>query len=114
MNGAKDISESWDGLKEIIEYLVGIFGPQGTFLLIIIFWITSTCWKVYNEYKKNKEINQVLEEKERTIQRIAKQEREFRILFFKEKFKWTDEQVERFIMKADFYDGPEAIKALEE
>lgn len=46
-------------------------------------------------------VNGEIEEKNRTIRRLAEQERNYRILFFKEKAGWTDEQVERFVIEND-------------
>lgn len=70
-------------------------------------------WKIYNLRRKDREVNLALKEKDRTIQRLAEQERNFRILFFKEKGGWTDEQIKQFVMKNEFEDVPSARKELE-
>jgi hypothetical protein len=106
-------TEFLDALRNLIQSLVNIFGTWGTIGIIVGLVVISGGWKIYNIWRKDKEVNLALQEKDRTIQRLAEQERNLRVLFFKEKCGWTDEQVDRFIMKNEFPDVPSARKELE-
>lgn len=105
---------SLETIGKILDLLVQAFGTSGTIILFAMFILGSFGWRYYNDRRKDREIRQLVEEKERTIQRLAKQECELRIYWLKNMAGWTDEQVERFIMLADFPDGPSARRALEE
>jgi len=102
-----------NALNNLIQSLVAVFGARGTIAILVVIIAGTTWWKIWNIRRKDREINLVLEEKDRTIQRLAEQERNYRILFFKEKFGWTDEQVLQFVMKNEFKDVPSARRELE-
>lgn len=102
-----------DAIKDLLEVLIAHYGAGGTLAIFAVVVLALFGWKVYNNYRKDKEVNLALQEKDRTIQRLAEAERNFRILFFKEKAGWTDEQVERFVLRNEFPDVPTARKALE-
>lgn len=109
----KDLPAIIEAFRKLLEVLIanyGIWGTLGIFAFVILAFFG---WKLYNNYRKDKEVNLALQEKDRTIQRLAEQERNFRILFFKEKAGWTDEQVDRFVLRNEFPDVPSARKALE-
>src|SRR5215211_7251011 len=106
-------TEFLDALRNLIQSLVNIFGIWGTIGIIAALVVISGGWKLYNIWRKDKEVNLALQEKDRTIQRLAEQERNLRILFFKEKAGWSDEQVDRFVLRNEFPDVPSARKALE-
>lgn len=69
--------------------------------------------RIYLTYTKDKEVNLALKEKERTIQRLTAEAREYKIVIFKEIHKWSDHEIERFIVKNDLANAVEARKALE-
>jgi hypothetical protein len=109
-----------DSLPQIVEALIGLlrgleatFGPDVTLLLVIGTVVLGICWRVYQQWLESKEVNLALEEKERTIQRLAAVNRELRILVYKEVHKWSDEQVQRFILLNEPPDGPSARRQLE-
>jgi len=102
-----------EAFRKLLEVLIANYGTWGTLGIFAFIILASFGWKFYNNYRKDKEVNLALQEKDRTIQRLAEQERNFRILFFKEKAGWTDEQVERFVLRNEFPDVPSARKALE-
>jgi hypothetical protein len=102
-----------NALNNLVKSLVAIFGAWGTIGIAAGVLIVTGGWKIYNIRRKDREVNLALKEKDRTIQRLAEQERNFRILFFKEKAGWTDEQIQQFVMKNEFEDVPSARKELE-
>lgn len=108
-----DYAEVINALNNLVKSLVAVFGAWGTIGLIAVILVITGGWKIWNIKRKDREIDLVLEEKDRTIQRLAEQERNYRILFFKEKFGWTDEQVLQFVMKNEFKDVPSARRELE-
>lgn len=102
-----------DALSRFIQVLIANYGIWGTLGIFGFIFLLFFGWRVYNNYRKDREVNLALQEKDRTIQRLAEQERNYRILFFKEKAGWTDDQVDRFVLKNEFPDAPSARKALE-
>ena len=88
---------------------VGIgVGGAGMYLLLLLMG-----WRIYQNFRRDRATDQVLEEKEKALQRAASEAREYRIAFFKDKIGWTDEQVERFLVRNQFDDGRSARQALE-
>ena len=115
--GKQDWSKIFDSLKDLLKFLNENLGPWLTAGIILVIGCSFLCfflWRFHNEKRKDKEINQVIAEKERTIQRLAQDNREWRILFFKDKCGWNDKQVQKFVLEnTDFEDGPAARKVLE-
>jgi hypothetical protein len=110
---APDISEIIKALTHLVEVLVANFGALGTIIIVASLLLVAFLWRRYNDYRRDKATNDLLAEKDRTIQRLAEEARNFKILHFKEKLGWTDEQITLFIMKNEFVDGVTARKALE-
>lgn len=98
------------GIKEILALIIANYGPYGTIGLILIIYILFWIKRLYDDYKKKKEENEVIAEKERTVQRLANEVRMWRTLELKEKRHWTDEQIERFLITEDFANPTEANK----
>ena len=109
----RDGAEFLDALDKLVHSLVGIFGPWVTLGLVAAVIAITGAWKIWNIKRKDNEVNLALKEKDKTIQRLAEQERNFRILFFMEKCGWSDEQIQQFVMKNEFEDVPSARKELE-
>lgn len=103
-----------DAIVRLLDVLIRNFGQVGTLIIALAIVALASLWRVYNDRRKDKEVNAVIAEKDKTIQRLAEQERNYRILFFKEKAGWTDEEIDRFVMKNDFDGVVSARKALEE
>lgn len=100
-------------VNQLLELLISHFGPWGTIVIIFGVLLLAVGLRLYNDWRKDKEIEALIEEKDRTIQRLAESERTYRALFLKDKAGWTDEQVERFIVRNEFTDPAEAREALE-
>ena len=95
-----------NAFSHLIEVFVASFGRIGTVLMFVGMLLVAVAWRLYNDRRKDKEINAAVLEKNRTIRRLAEQERNYRILFFKDKAGWTDEEVERFIVENEFDGTP--------
>jgi hypothetical protein len=106
-------AEIINALNNLVQALVNNFGAWGTIGIAVALVVITGVWKIYNIRRKDRETNLALKEKDRTIQRLAEQERNYRILFFKEKCGWTDEQVLLFVMRNEFEDVPSARRELE-
>lgn len=100
-------------INEFLELLIDNFGPGGTIIIMLALVFFSLGFRVYKDRRRDKERDALIEEKDRTIQRLAASEREYRALFLKEKAGWTDEQVKSFIARNEFSDPVEARQALE-
>jgi len=111
---AKDLPEFLRAIEGLLQILLSSFGPWGTIVLITLAVLASFGFRVYNDRRRDKEIDALIEEKDRTIQRLADSERMYRALFLRQQTDWTDDQIERFIMQNEFADPVEAREALEE
>lgn len=110
----QDLSEIIKEIKGLIELLINKFGTWGFIGIFGIIIVLVMAWKWYNIYRKDQEEKSALNEKERSIQRLAQENREYKIIILKEKFKWSDEQIEKYILEnRGFDDGPSARKSLE-
>lgn len=107
------MSDTITACTKLFESIINKYGPLNTVLIGIGIIVVLFLFRLYTDYRKDKERDKIIEEKERTVQRLAQEAREWRIVILKEKYKWTDEQVERFIHKGDFKDGAEARQKLE-
>lgn len=107
------MSDTINAFTKLFETIINKYGQVNTVLIAIGIALVLFLYRLYTDYRKDKERDRVIEEKERTVQRLAQEAREWRIVILKEKYKWTDEQVDRFIHKGDFKDGIEARRKLE-
>lgn len=102
-----------DGLLNTVGDIANILGPDNTMIVVIAGFILTFFFKTYQISKKNQDINKALELAEKTVQRLAKENREWKILFFKDKYKWTDKQIKTFFIKGQFVDASSTRKELE-
>ncbi len=91
-----------DSLGAFFDKIVSYYGPWGaigvTLGVYVLFWF----FRLYTDKRKDKHIEALIAEKERTIQRLASREREYRVFFFMNMANWTAEQVNQFILRADY------------
>ncbi len=102
-----------DAISNLIQVLIDSFGKVPTIVGILLFLGVAIGWRIYTDWRRDKMINALVAEKDKTIQRLAESERQFRVLFFKEQLGWSDEQVDLFVMKNEFQNTPEARRSLE-
>jgi len=101
-----------NAIEHLITTVVNAFGPGKTILLMIAIAVAVFVWRVYNNYRKDKEINKAIQALEQSVQRCAAEAREWRIVFLK-KDGWSDTEIDRFILKGQFDSAAEAREALE-
>jgi hypothetical protein len=93
--------------------VINTFGPWRTILLLFIGGVVLAAWRIYNNWRKDKEVNLAIAAMERAVQRSAAEAREWKIVHLKERCNWTDAQVEKFILQNQFDDPATARNALE-
>ena len=92
------------GLSEIINAINGLFqtfsktlGPEWTFLLILLITFVTLGLKIWSKWNDRRDRDEAFREKERTIQRIAAEARNYKIIVFKKIHGWSDEEIDRHI-----------------
>ena len=95
------------------ESIINAFGPVWTVLVALGIYGACFLWRLYNDRRKDRERDIVLEEKERSLQRLANEARAYRAYVFKEKLKCDDTWLEKFMIENDFRSGPESRRVLE-
>ncbi len=101
------------GLIDLLNLLIANYGQTGTLLIVLFILVVIGLWRWYNDWKSEQRVNQLLKEKDITIQRLAKSEREWKILYYKEVLKWSDKQIEQFFIKNEFQNPVDARKEME-
>ena len=96
-----------------LEIMVANFGAWGTIVICVGIVLLFFAWRLYNERRKDRTNDELLREKDRTIQRLADESRYYKIIVFKEVLKWTDERIDLLIIKNEHEDVVSARKALE-
>lgn len=93
----------------ILQWLDSTYGPAGVVgvpvlavaLFAVVLWLRA------------RQVSALEAEKERTIQRLAADNRELRIVIYRDVHKWSAEEIDRWVLRNEFPDGPSARKALE-
>lgn len=107
-----DAADGLDAAVRLADLLIKAYGPWGS-LGIVMAWVAgSLLWRVYQDHKREQEVYAVVQEKERTIQRMAKIERDLRVALFKA-WGYSVDEIERLVIKADFDDPVSSRIALE-
>jgi sensor domain CHASE-containing protein len=101
-------------LTQLIDTLIESYEPWGTVGIFLGVVVISGLWKWYNDSRSDKRVEQLLQEKDKTIQRLAEQERNMRILFLQRMGGLSDEQIDAFVMKNEFDNPVDARKELEQ
>jgi len=104
--------EIFNSVSRLIEALVSVFGPRVTAILFIVGFVASVIYKRRQERRREKIYELVADEKERTIERLTKENLSLRIVIFKEIAHWTDDELERFVMQNRLQDEIDAQRAL--
>ena len=107
-----DLDAIIKAFTELLKVLIGTFGPLGTAIFLVIFLILSIAWRLYNDRRKDKEISEALKEKDRAIQRLAEDNRVYRIKDLMSQG-WTEDQIEKFVLMNSFENVVDARKQLE-
>lgn len=102
-----------DSIGRLIQILFDNLGPDRTIGLVILLLVAFGLRRWYLDYRAGQAVNQALEEKERSIQRLNGQEREWR-LYFLIQSGMSQEDAERIVLRNDFSTPAQARRALEE
>ncbi len=78
-------------ITQVLTLLFKNFGPWGTAFLIIMLTLAAMFWHYLAEQGKLKQFQVALDEKERTIQRLAANERMWRMVFLNKFGKYSEE-----------------------
>lgn len=101
-------------LRDILELLVGNFGPGGTIVLVTLVLGVLGAVRWYKDWRADRAVREVLAEKERTIQRLANQERTWRRVFLTKGIKLDQQEVNKILMLEQDYENPkQSRKAVE-
>lgn len=108
------INEVFPLLEKALNLLVGTFGPWGTVILVALVLATLFFWKVYKDRQADEARNLALAEKERTIQRLANQERTWRRLFMTQMLKLPPDEADKLLsLEGNYENAKEAREAIE-
>jgi hypothetical protein len=100
-------------VTEALDKWIGHFGVPGTVAIVASCYLVPKCWSEFQKYQERKTAKADREVMEQAVQRAASEARDYRLAFFKDKFGWSEEELERLHIGAQFLDGPTARKALE-
>lgn len=114
MPDAAEVRDFWGVIQSVLDWMVGSFGAWPTALIMIGLVAGAFYWRRQSRAAAETGWREALAEKERSIQRLAKDNREMRIVVFKEKFGWTNEEIDRYLMAAEFDTGKQAREVLEQ
>lgn len=87
-----------DASVALLKALVGIFGPWGTLGIVlgsVLLWFS---YLVYQNYRKDKELNLTIKALNEQIQRLADQDRSNRLIILTGLNGYTMEEAERLII----------------
>lgn len=111
-DAAGDLPEVIKAISALLQLLINAFGPLGSLGIVALAYVAVVGGRIYNDLRKDKEVNMVVAEKERTIQRMANIERDLRVQLLKERG-WPSGDIERLVIQAEFDDPISARNALE-
>lgn len=101
-----------EAVTALAQVLIRSYGPWGSLSIVIVAIVLSFAYRVYQDRRKDQEVNAVIAEKERIIQRMANIERDLRVQLFKA-LGYTVDEIERLVIRADFDDPVSSRRALE-
>jgi len=108
-----DLDSVTKTLWPLLNLMLENYGPWGTLLIIGVVCGLFVWWRIRQGRGKEQGWKAALEEKERTIQRLANDNRDLRIQLLKER-NWTNHDIERLILLNVHPDGAATRRALED
>ena len=99
-------------LDKLIRTCIEFFGVNWTIFFIFAVPICAFLWKLYTDYVKRHEINETIKAKDETIQVLAEQNRQLRVIELKH-LGWSDKAIESVVMKNTPKDAIEARELLQ-
>lgn len=110
----EEIPPILEAVNHLLEQLFSSLGPWPTLFLLVFLALLTFGFRVYQDWRKEQEVDQRIKDKDRTIQRMAAELRMYRAAYFSDVEGWSDEKIERFIFRNDFSDEVEARIGLEQ
>jgi hypothetical protein len=109
------VASEWGDLLEAVGHLVNalvqVFGPTLTGVILVVGFIGSLLYRWRQERRREQVYELVSQEKERSIERLSKENLGLRVVLFKQ-LNWSDDEIERFIMQNSFRDDIDTARAL--
>lgn len=100
-------------LVNVLGALVNVLGPGWTVVLIVCILALGVGLKVYSTGRLERAYDKALEEKERSVQRLANEARSWRILFLTHVLRISRQEAEKIIERNEFTTPEEARRELE-
>lgn len=113
MSHAKGVEWS-DLCIKITDHLIDKVGVGWTCGILIAAIVIVGGFIIYRDQRKEHYTDQLVLEKEKAVQRSAKEAREYKIGFFKDKMNWTDEMVDKYILESAQNDPVSSREAVQE
>ncbi len=102
-----------EAVLRLVEAIINAVGPGWTFGYIITGFTLLFLNRLYQNHRRDKWANRAIEEKERTIQRLAQQDREWRIYWMVVSGGITRREAEKIVQENRYFTPEEARSALE-
>lgn len=106
------MKEILEAVDKLLRTCLEQFGVNTTLFLIFSVAIGLFLWRIYNDWRKGKEINAAIKAKDETIQVLAEHNREFRVIDLKARG-WSDEMIDAVVLKNTPKDAIEAREMLQ-
>lgn len=100
-------------VTKLLENLISWFGPRGTVYLIVGIVVAAGVRRWYLDRRVDRDRREALEEKERTVQRLASEARAWRVLFAVRELGLNQKDAEQLFVENDFSSPLEARRTLE-
>ena len=88
-----EIAAVIEATTALFESLFSAFGKGWTLVLILIGWATVTGFKIHSRHRDGSAQKSLVAEKERTINRIANEAREYKTVVFKIMAKLSGDEI---------------------
>jgi len=103
-----------NAIRDLLAILIKYFGPGGTVVIFAVVFVGLFGFRVYRDHRSDRMIQKALEEKERTIQRLANQERTWRRLFLTKGIKLDPHEANKLLsLEQDFENPKQSRTAVE-
>jgi hypothetical protein len=110
--GGFHLKEILDAVDKLLRTCLEFFGVNLTVWIIIGTVAFFALWRVYSDWAKRKEVNSTVAAKDHTIQILAEQNRQLRVIQLKNDG-WALKDIENFVLKAIPKDPIEAREMLQ-
>lgn len=104
----------FEAIQSLLDLLIRNFGPSGTITLVVMLLLLMGGYRVYRDWRTDRAIQRALDEKERSIQRLANLERTWRRLFLTKGVQMSPHEADKLLqLEGDYGDAEDARQAVE-